>query len=122
MIATTPAGGVSYTWFVGNLSATQGGVITITGVVSTGLPAGYAFTNTAAITAATVESDTTNNSVSRAVTIANLPAVAMDDRYTTTEDIPLTVTAAGVLANDRVQSQRAAHRLAIRHRHKRVSV
>jgi len=97
----TPAGGVSYTWFVGNLTSTQGGVVTITGVVSTGLPAGYAFTNTAAITAATVDGDTTNNSFSRAVTVANLPPVAMDDRYTTTEDIPLTVAAAGVLANDR---------------------
>ena len=96
----TPTGGVSYTWSVGNLTSSQRGVVTITGVVSTGLPAGHAFTNTATITAATVASDT-NNSVSVAVTIANLPPVAMDDSYTTTEDIPVTVTAAGVLANDR---------------------
>jgi uncharacterized repeat protein (TIGR01451 family) len=96
----TPIGGVPYAWMVGDLSPTQGGVITITGVVTTGLPAGYVFTNTGIIRATPVGSDTTGNSDSVAVTIANVPPVAVGDRYTTPVDMPLVVAAPGMLAND----------------------
>jgi hypothetical protein len=57
----TETGSVSYTWQVADLSPGSGGVITITGVLSTGLPTGV-FTNTAAITTMAVDDDTTNNS------------------------------------------------------------
>jgi len=63
----TPTGGISYTWQVGDLALGEGGVITITGVLSTGLPAG-AFTNTATITT-TAETDASNNTGAATVAV-----------------------------------------------------
>ena len=57
----TPTGDVSYTWSVGTLAPAQGGVITITGAVSTGVPLGHIFTNTATITATTAEGNRADN-------------------------------------------------------------
>jgi uncharacterized repeat protein (TIGR01451 family) len=51
----TATGGMSYTWQVGPLAPTQGGRITVTGVVSPGLSLGHVFTNTARIASATEE-------------------------------------------------------------------
>jgi uncharacterized repeat protein (TIGR01451 family) len=95
----TPTGIVSYTWLLGDLPPGEAGVITVTGVVSPGLPAGYAFTNTATITATMVDGCPANNRDSVRVSIQAAP-IAADDSYTATEDIPLTVAAPGVLAND----------------------
>jgi uncharacterized repeat protein (TIGR01451 family) len=47
--AITPTGSVSYTWQVEDLPPGEWGVITVTGVVSPGLPFGSVFTNTAII-------------------------------------------------------------------------
>ena len=68
--AITPTGGISYTWQVEDLSPGEGGVITITGVVSPGLAAGLTFTNTATITTTAVERDTVNNSDFATVSVA----------------------------------------------------
>jgi uncharacterized repeat protein (TIGR01451 family) len=59
----TPSGTVSYTWLLGDLPPDGEGVITVTGVVSPGLPPGpgYVFTNTATITSAMVDGDLSNN-------------------------------------------------------------
>jgi hypothetical protein len=95
----TPTGAVSYTWLLGDLLPGDGGVITITGVVSPGLPPGHVFTNTATITATMVDGNLANNQDSVRVSIQAAP-VAMEDGYTTTEDIPLAVAAPGVLDND----------------------
>jgi uncharacterized repeat protein (TIGR01451 family) len=95
----TRSGTVTYTWLLGDLPADGGGVITITGVVSSGLPPGHAFTNTAAITSAMADGNLGNNRDSVRLNIQAAP-LAMDDHYTTTEDIPLAVAAPGVLGND----------------------
>jgi uncharacterized repeat protein (TIGR01451 family) len=95
----TPIGTVSYTWLLGDLLPGEGGVITVTGVVSPDLSPGHAFTNTATITATLADGEPDNNRDSVRVSIQAAP-VAMDDVYTTTEEIPLIVAAPGVLGND----------------------
>ncbi len=55
-----------YVWAVEDLASTEGGVITITGVLSASLAAGT-FTNTATITTTSVDSDTTNNNSAIAI-------------------------------------------------------
>lgn len=59
-VAITLVTGTRYVWDIAPLSAGQGGVITITGVLSSGLQIGDAFTNTAVITSA-LDSDSSNN-------------------------------------------------------------
>jgi len=49
-----------YVWRVEDLAAGEGGVITVTGVLTTGLRGGWVITNTATITAATAEIVTMN--------------------------------------------------------------
>ncbi|MFC2030577.1 FG-GAP-like repeat-containing protein [Chloroflexota bacterium] len=58
--AITPIGEVSYTWAVADMGPGEGGVITITGVLSRPLSAGV-FTNTATITSTTPDEDLTDN-------------------------------------------------------------
>ncbi|MCD4738040.1 MAG: cadherin-like domain-containing protein, partial [Anaerolineae bacterium] len=89
-----------YVWQVQDLPPGAGGVITITGVLnSTGLPTGV-FTNSGTIGSATVDSDPTNNSGTAGVMVLNVAPVAVNDNYTTGDDVPLTVAAPGVLGND----------------------
>ena len=59
-----------------DLSPGEGGVITLTGMLSQGLPTGHIFTNTAVITSTTAEITPTNNSSSAGVTVG--PAQAED--------------------------------------------
>jgi uncharacterized repeat protein (TIGR01451 family) len=59
--AVTPTGSISYTWQVADLAPGEGGVITLTGVVSPGLPQGYDLSNTVAITASVLDGDPGNN-------------------------------------------------------------
>ena len=56
----TPSGATNFTWQTENLAQNQGGIITITGILSNPLAAGI-FTNTATITSATVDIDSLNN-------------------------------------------------------------
>jgi uncharacterized repeat protein (TIGR01451 family) len=96
-VTITPVGNISYTWQVGDLNPSEGGTITITGVVSPGLAAGLTLINTATITTTTEENDTDNNSDTVEVTIANAAPVAVDDSASTTADTPVTIS---VLDND----------------------
>ncbi len=73
----------NYAWQVQDLAPGQGGIITITGVISNNLPAGHILTNTATITSMTSEANTTNNADS---------AVLLVDKANTT-------VAIGSLAN-----------------------
>lgn len=57
----TPTGGISYTWQVVDLNPGEGGVITITGVISPEVSGVFSLTNSVEITATSVDSDTTNN-------------------------------------------------------------
>ena len=69
-ITQTNVGIYTYTWGVQDLAQGQGGVITITGVLSDLLPAGHIFTNTAVITTTTTDSDASNDSSSAGVMMA----------------------------------------------------
>jgi len=64
-----------FVWSVANLAPGQGGVITLTGVLSEPLAAGV-FTNTAEIACAETEGDETNNSSDAPLTVQNVAPVA----------------------------------------------
>jgi uncharacterized repeat protein (TIGR01451 family) len=67
--AVTPTGAISYTWQVADLAPGEGGIITVTGVVSPSLPQGYDLSNTVTITASVLDGDPSNNrSTARATT------------------------------------------------------
>lgn len=83
----TPRGGTRYVWNVANLAQGEGGIVTITGVLSEPLVAGT-FTNTAIITTTTADVDTTNNSSEVGVTVQNVAPVAGDNDYSTPMDTP----------------------------------
>ncbi len=84
---------------VHNLTITGGQRITITFpvTVNMGLAAGTAITNTAVLTAPGIITPITNQV---RILIANVPPIAANDAYTTTEGIPLVIAAPGLLAND----------------------
>ncbi len=70
-VAITQVNGSRYVWDIAPLDIGQGGVITITGVLSEALPFGDVLTNTAVITSTSAtESDTSNNSSSVTVIVA----------------------------------------------------
>ena len=70
-VAITQVNGSRYVWDIAPLNMEQGGVITITGVLSAGLQFGAIFTNTAVITTTSAtESDMSNNSSSVSVIVA----------------------------------------------------
>jgi uncharacterized repeat protein (TIGR01451 family) len=127
-VAITAVGGTRYAWNIASLAAGQGGVITITGVLSSGLQAGDAFTNTAVITTTLgLDSDASNNSSSVGVTVAPMPDLSIVKRVnpvnalpgqpvtytltfanvgnelvtgvTITDSIPLSVTSTSVISN-----------------------
>ncbi len=71
----TPQMGSAYVWDVADLGYGEGGIITITGILSSPLPAGLAITNTACITA-DLDGNPGNNEAQAIVTVADLPPVA----------------------------------------------
>jgi len=93
----TPTGVFSYTWLVEDLSPDEGGTITITGEVVTGLAAGTLFTNTGSITGPEPDDNPANNSSTAPVTVLNVPPVAVDDQASTLQNDPVTIA---VLDND----------------------
>jgi uncharacterized repeat protein (TIGR01451 family) len=112
--AITPIGSApNLVWQVADLGPDEGGVITLTGVLSNPLAVGI-FTNTVEITA-TGDSDPANNQSGVALTVQNVAPVAADDETSTTADTavtvsplendsdangdPLTISALGVPAN-----------------------
>ncbi len=60
--AITPTGSTSYTWNVQDLAPGEGGIITITGVITPGLGPITFISNTAAITTGVLENNPRNNS------------------------------------------------------------
>jgi uncharacterized repeat protein (TIGR01451 family) len=66
-----PVGGSRYIWQVADLAPGQGGVITITGVLSQALAGGAIITNTALITSTTADQNLADNAGAAAVTLGN---------------------------------------------------
>ncbi|MCP4543443.1 MAG: DUF11 domain-containing protein [Chloroflexi bacterium] len=99
-VQITATSTISYAWDVEDLSVGQWGVITITGVLSYGLPASP-FTNTATITTALPDNDPTNNSVSAGVTVENVaPVLATIGNRTVADGNTLSFTAVATDDND----------------------
>jgi uncharacterized repeat protein (TIGR01451 family) len=96
-VAITLTGNAPYfVWEVANLALGQGGVITLTGVLSEPLVTGVV-TNTAEITCAEAESDEFNNSSDTALTVQNVAPLTEDDKLATDEDTSVTISP---LSND----------------------
>jgi uncharacterized repeat protein (TIGR01451 family) len=85
VILTYTATPPTHTWEVRDLVFKDGGVITITGVLSEPLAAST-FPNTATISTLSTDSDTTDNDSSANVTVSNVAPVAEDDTFTTDKD------------------------------------
>lgn len=83
--AVTATGSFSYTWLLENLSPSEGGVITITGILSQALAPGV-FSNTATIATTLGESDTANNTAEIGLAIQNIAPLADDDAFDVSED------------------------------------
>ena len=71
MAITDTGSAPPYVWSVQDLAPFEGGVITLTGVVSTGLSHNETFTNAVTIASTAVDTDTTNNTDA-------LPIIALD--------------------------------------------
>ncbi|MDY7075372.1 MAG: choice-of-anchor D domain-containing protein [Chloroflexota bacterium] len=71
-------GGVSCTWSIAELEPGARGTLTVTQVVTLGLPAGWVMTNTATIAGQTTEVITTNNTAWTTVIVANAPPVILE--------------------------------------------
>ena len=97
-----------YVWQVGTLAANQGGVITISGILTTPLAVGT-ITNTAMITADN-DIDPMNNLTTAGLTIANVAPMAVDDAATVTSGGSVTIL---VLANDADTNEDMLHLLAV---------
>ncbi|MFP4393953.1 MAG: Ig-like domain-containing protein [Anaerolineales bacterium] len=95
--SVVPTAGSNFVWTVADLSPGTGGVITVTGVLSEGLPVGYVFTNTAAMATGAPEYLLDNNHSAISIAIVNAAPAAHDDATSTDED---TATTVDVLAND----------------------
>jgi uncharacterized repeat protein (TIGR01451 family) len=78
----TPTVGVTYAWQVQDLASNQGGIITVTGQVRPDLAGGFTFTNSAAITGTSAESDTGNNAGVAQVWVEWLPLIFSPDGTT----------------------------------------
>lgn len=96
----TPTGTVTYSWSVGNLAPGDGGVITLTGVISPALVTGATFTNTASMSTSIMEQNVSNSSDTARVTVLRLAPLSVDDRYSTKQNTPLTSAPLSVLDND----------------------
>ncbi|MBN1219519.1 MAG: PD40 domain-containing protein [Anaerolineae bacterium] len=71
-----------FSWNVEDLAPNQGGIITITGCISTSLTANTIFTNTATITSSTAESDVSNNQAQVRIEVELLPVLSISDTNT----------------------------------------
>jgi uncharacterized repeat protein (TIGR01451 family) len=95
----TPTGSSAYAWTVQDLGVGQGGVITITGVLSSPLAAGT-FTNTATITTTAVDATPGNNSSDVALTVQNVAPVANDAVHSVDENSANSTPVGTVNASD----------------------
>ncbi|MCP4540412.1 MAG: DUF11 domain-containing protein [Chloroflexi bacterium] len=69
-ITQTNVGVLAYTWRVQDMALNDTGIITISGVLSSSLPPGSSFINTAIITTTSGEVDTTNNVATATLTVS----------------------------------------------------
>ena len=95
--AITATGTISYVWQVGELAGGAGGVITVTGQISLGLAAGFAFTNTAVISSPLAEGNLGNNISEVGLVVLNAAPIAEDDTAATVEGVAVVIP---VLDND----------------------
>lgn len=95
--AITATGTISYVWQVGELAGGEGGIITITGQISLGLAAGFAFTNTAVISSPLAEGNLGNNMSEAGVVVLNAAPIAEDDTAITAGGVAVVIP---VLDND----------------------
>jgi uncharacterized repeat protein (TIGR01451 family) len=72
----------SYTWSVQDLNQNQGGIITITGILSDPLATGI-FSNTATITSTTIDTDISNNRSEVSLTVVLPPNLTITKTVTT---------------------------------------
>ena len=101
-VTLTRTTGISYEWTVSDLTAGQGGTITLSGLLSEPLAAG-SFTNTATITGTTTDPDPGNNIASVTILVSNA-APALDpigpQTVAETETLTFTATATDPNGND----------------------
>ncbi len=104
---TNTVTGPAYVWNAGDLAFGEGGVITITGVLSTGLPLGSVFSNTAAITTTTPDSNPFNNSDAAQVWVGHGVADVspVPNSHDAALDTNLVVTMSGTLSQTSVTTQ-----------------
>jgi uncharacterized repeat protein (TIGR01451 family) len=93
----TETGSVPYTWLVEDLAPGDGGIVTISGVLSSNLSGGLIITNTAIITTTGVETNTADNTSSAVVVVASVAPAAVADVASTEEDALAMID---VLGND----------------------
>ncbi|MEM2258837.1 MAG: Ig-like domain-containing protein, partial [Candidatus Thermoplasmatota archaeon] len=95
-----PSGGSypTYWWNLGNI--TVGNYVIITINVTINNNASGAINNTVNVTSDVYDPTPGNNQDIENTTIGNSPPVAVDDSYTTDEDVVLIISAPGVLSND----------------------
>ena len=98
-VAITQVGGTRYAWNVQDLAVGEGGVITITGQLSTTLASGT-FTNTVEITTTAVDTDTTNNTAQVGVTVPPRPVLQSTNPVSNTHTAPLTTTVSATYDQD----------------------
>jgi uncharacterized repeat protein (TIGR01451 family) len=96
----TPVGTHPYAWNVGNLAPGDGGVITLTGIISPALVTGEMLTNTVYMSTTVVERNASNSRAAVRVTVLHPPPVSMDDSYSTQQNAPLASMPLSVLDND----------------------
>ena len=99
-VAISQTGSSPYVWQRPAMAPRERGVVTITGVLTTALPARYVLPNTATIASAVLEANDRNNVDVALVRVPNDAPVAGDDGYSVAVGSPLGVAAPGVLAND----------------------
>jgi len=98
-VAITETGHIPpFVWAVQDLAAGQGGVITLTAILSEPLTAGV-YTNTAIISAED-DAGIGNNLSAAGIHVLNVAPLAQNNSYFTLEDTPLHVSVPGVLGND----------------------
>jgi uncharacterized repeat protein (TIGR01451 family) len=104
----TPSGSISYTWQVDDLAPGEGGIITVTSIVSPALITDTSFVNRAVIASslptATVDSDPANNAdtVTTSVTMGYRPAIQIVKTGPFTAAIGETVIFTFTVVNDNI--------------------
>jgi len=95
----TPINGSTYNWAVADLANGAGGIITITGRISSALTVGGRFTNTAVITSAAADSQANNNSSAAGLTVSEIDLALNATASFTTANSMTTITYTITISN-----------------------